>query len=171
MNLYLRNITMSLVLIVSFASCNKDHQKKEKNEPDSNTISEIRFDSIKAKKYGADAYGMKKYILAFLKRGPNQSVDSIKKLELQRAHLKNIDRLADQGRLVLAGPFFGNDELRGIYIFNVDDIEEAKRLTQTDPSILAGILTMELKEWYGSAALMEVNDIHKSLTVQDISSE
>ena len=134
------------------------------------SISKIHFDSIKAKKYGANAYGMKKYILAFLKRGPNQSVDSIKKQELQRAHMKNIDRLAEEGKLVLAGPFFGDEELRGMYICNVDNLEEAKRLTQTDPSILAGVLTMDLKEWYGSAALIEVNDIHKSLTKQDISS-
>ena len=170
MNLSLAKAVTSFVVIVTFMACNQNLKTNEITKADSISISKIHFDSIKAKKYGADAYGMKKYILAFLKRGPNQSVDSIKKQELQRAHMKNIDRLAEKGKLVLAGPFFGDEELRGIYIFNVDNLEEAKRLTQTDPSILAGVLTMELKEWYGSAALIEVNDIHKSLTKQNISS-
>ena len=170
MNLSIAKSVTSLVLIATLISCNQNLNNKEVSKADSVSISKIHFDSIKAKKYGADAYGMKKYILAFLKRGPNQSVDSIKKQELQRAHMQNIDRLAEEGKLVLAGPFFGNEELRGIYIFNVDNLEEAERLTQTDPSILAGVLTMELKEWYGSAALMEVNDIHNSLNSQGISS-
>ena len=38
--------------------------------------------------------------------------------------------------------------------------EEAEALTNTDPAIQAGSLVMELIPWYGSAALMEVNEIH-----------
>jgi hypothetical protein len=57
----------------------------------------------------------------------------------------------------------GSDDLRGIYIFNVDNIAEAEALTNTDPAIKAGSLRMELREWYGSAALMGVNDLHKKV--------
>ena len=128
----------------------------------------VVYDSIKAQNYGADDYGMKKYVIAFLKRGPNRSQDSITKANLQTAHLKNITRLAEEGKLVLAGPFFGNDDLRGIYIFDVQSIEEAKHLTETDPAIQAGTLVMELKEWYGSAALMAINDIHKTLEKKSV---
>ena len=32
----------------------------------------------------------------------------------------------------------------------------------------AGRLFMELHPWYGSAALMEVNDLHKKLSTEDI---
>lgn len=78
--------------------------------------------------------------------------------------MANIGRLAEEGKLVVAGPFFGNDELRGIYIFNVSNIEEAEKLTNTDPAIQAGSLIMELKEWYGSAALMEVNETHQKIS-------
>ena len=61
-----------------------------------------------------------------------------------------------------------NDDLRGIYIFNVETIEEAEKLTKSDPAIQAGSLTMELKEWYGSAALMLVNDLHKKIAKVEI---
>lgn len=131
-------------------------------------INEITYDSVKAKAYGADAYGMKKYVIAFLKRGPNKSANDDEKARLQNAHMENINRLAEEGKLVLAGPFFGNEDLRGIYVFDVESIEEAKALTETDPSIQAGVLAMELKEWYGSAALLEINEIHQTLSRQSI---
>lgn len=121
------------------------------------------YDSLKAQQYGADDYGMRKYVIAFLKRGPNRDLSPEKASELQAAHLKNIRAMADAGKLALAGPFFGNDDLRGLYFFNVETIEEAEALTRTDPAIQAGSLVMELKEWYGSAALMAVDRIHQSL--------
>ncbi|MEL7145441.1 MAG: YciI family protein [Bacteroidota bacterium] len=121
------------------------------------------YDSIKATKYGADDYGMRKYVMAFLKKGPNRPADSVKAAELQAAHMANISRMAQEGKLALAGPFFGDGELRGIYIFNVESIAEAEALTNSDPAIKAGSLIMELKEWYGSAGVMAINEIHDSL--------
>ena len=78
-------------------------------------------------------------------------------------------RLADEGKLILAGPFMDNDDVRGIYIFDVTTIEEAKKLTETDPAIQAGVLVMELKPWYGSAALLLVPEVHKKLEKKSIS--
>lgn len=152
-------ILISLVL----ASCNC-----EKNDKKLETTKQIIYDSIKAKNYGSDDYGMKKYVMAFLKKGPNRSLDSLESANLQKAHLENIFKMADSGKLVLAGPFMDNDSIRGIYIFDVSTIKEASQLTATDPAIKAGSLTMELREWYGSAALMEVNQIHKTLVKKNI---
>lgn len=138
------------------------------SQTENTTANEVAYDAEKAKKYGADDYGMKKYVFAFLKRGPNRDLPEEKAAELQMAHLQNIGRMAQEGKLVLAGPFFGNDDLRGIYIFDVDSIDEAKKLTETDPAIQAGSLVMELKEWYGSAALKEVNEIALTLAKKSI---
>lgn len=132
------------------------------------THQKVEYDSLAAEKFGADQYGMKKYVMAFLKKGPNRDLES-DKAALQKAHLENIFKMAEGGKLVLAGPFLDEGDLRGIYIFNVESVEEAEKLTRTDPAILAGSLVMELKEWYGSAALMAVNDIHKTLSTADIS--
>lgn len=121
------------------------------------------YDAAKAAEYGADAYGMKKYVMAFLKRGPNRDRSPEEAQALQKAHLENITRLAEEGKLVLAGPFFGDGDIRGIYVFDVQTIGEAEELTNTDPAIQAGSLVMELKEWYGSAALVAVGEIHETL--------
>ncbi len=152
-------------LLIAGMSCERQAEQKEAEQQKGS------FDPVLAEQYGADEYGMKKYVFAFLKRGPNQDLDSVQKAELQMAHLRNINRMAEEGKLVLAGPFFGNDDLRGIYVFNVGSLAEAEELTGTDPSIQAGLLTMELKEWYGSAALLGVNEIHESLMKKDIVSD
>ena len=124
---------------------------------------ETGFDAELAKELGADAYGMRQYVMAFLKKGPNRDRDSLAAAELQAAHLANIGRLAKEGKLSLAGPFLDDGDIRGIYIFNVASIEEARALTETDPAIQAGSLVMELHPWYGSAALMKVNEFHTRL--------
>ncbi len=127
------------------------------------------FDAALATQVGADDYGMKKYIMAFLKSGKVKIEDEVKRNELQTAHLKNIQRMALEGKLVLAGPFLDKQPIRGIYIFNVTTVEEAAKLTETDPAIQAGTLEMELHPWYGSAALMEVTRIHRTLERKDAS--
>ena len=124
-------------------------------------------DSALARELGADEYGMKKYVMAFLKKGPNRDRSPEEAAKLQKAHLDNIGRLAKEGKLTLAGPFLDDDDIRGIYIFNVTSIEEAKTLTETDPAIHAGSLVMELRPWYGSAGLMKVNEIHGKLPTKE----
>lgn len=153
----MKKILVILIVILSLSAC--CNTKKEITKID--TLRDTIYNDSLAKEIGADDYGMKKYVIAFLKKGPNQQLDSISAANLQRAHLNNITKLANEGTLVLAGPFFGEGDLRGIYIFNVESIEAAEKLTLTDPAIQAKTLTMELKEWYGSASLMLINDLHK----------
>ena len=71
-------------------------------------------------------------------------------------HLKNIKRLADEDKLVVAGPLGKNDlNYRGIFILNVKTMEEAEKLLDTDPAIKEKLLATEIFSWYGSAALPE----------------
>ena len=106
--------------------------------------------------------------MAFLKSGPNRSTDSLAAASLQRAHLDNLTRLAKEGKLVVAGPFLDDMEIRGIYIFAVATVEEAEALTATDPAIKAGTLVMELHPWYGSAAMMKLNEYYPRITKKQI---
>jgi uncharacterized protein YciI len=125
-------------------------------------------DAELARRLGADEYGMHRYVVAFLKEGPSRAQPPEEAKRLMQAHLANIVRLADAGSLVVAGPFLDDGPLRGIYIFKVATVEEARALTATDPAIQAGRLEMELHPWYGSAALAEVNGLHKRLQQKSI---
>ncbi|HPI37262.1 MAG TPA: hypothetical protein PK397_04880 [Ignavibacteriaceae bacterium] len=112
------------------------------------------YDSTLARELGADDYGMKKYIWVILKTGENKTAEKAFIDSCFRGHLDNISRLADEGKLVVAGPLGKNDNAyRGIFILNVSTLEEANKLLLTDPAIQENLLKAELYNWYGSAAL------------------
>jgi len=114
------------------------------------------YDAKLAEKLGADDYGMKGFVLVILKTGSNNSTDKEAKNSAFRGHFDNINRLVDENKLIVAGPFGKNDNtFRGLFILDVATINEAKALLQLDPAIKEGYLKPELYNWYGSAALSE----------------
>jgi uncharacterized protein YciI len=122
------------------------------------------YDAALAKSLGADERGMKMYVLAILKSGTNKTDNKATLDSLFKGHMANITRLAANGKLIVAGPLEKNDKAyRGIFIFNVKTIAEAKELLITDPTIKEKVLDAELYEWYGSAALPVYIDTHKKI--------
>jgi uncharacterized protein len=88
--------------------------------------------------------------LGFLKKGPNRKEGDANNPEvqqLQKDHLANINRLAETGKLVMAGPFGDDGELRGLFVFRVSSMKEAEDLAQTDPMIKIDRLRLELHPW------------------------
>lgn len=123
-----------------------------------------KYDEALAKSLGADDYGMKSYIFVILKTGSIQITDKEKVNSLFKGHLENIDRLAKEGKLVVAGPFGKNDKsYRGLFILNVKTAAEADKLLETDPAIKEKLLEPELFTWYGSAALSEYLKAHDKI--------
>lgn len=70
--------------------------------------------------------------------------------EIQRAHLAYLTRLGEEGKIVLAGPFSDQEDesLRGLALYRVGSIEEARRLASADPAVLAGRLEVEAMTWW-----------------------
>ena len=122
-----------------------------------------KYDAKLAAQLGADERGMRNYVLVVLKTGPKKMPAGPARDEMFKGHFANMTRLADAGKLALAGPFDGVNGWRGLFIFAVSDIEEAKKLVNTDPVIANGEMVAEFHKYYGSAALMQVAEIHKSL--------
>jgi uncharacterized protein YciI len=118
------------------------------------------YDSVLAKKLHADQYGMKMYVLVMLKPGTAKPANDSQRDSVFRGHMANIKRLAQEGKLILAGPFGANSPYEGMFIFNTDSIEEAKSWTSTDPAVKGKYFEPEYLSWYGSAAVQEIPDIH-----------
>ena len=129
----------------------------------STAAAEPTFDSELAKMVGADDYGMKNYVLVVLRTGPSKMPAGKERDEMFKGHFANMNRLAAERKLVLAGPFDGVDGWRGLFIFAAADIDEAKKYVATDPVIINGEMVAEYHKYYGSAALMLVNDAHKKV--------
>ena len=102
------------------------------------------------KKAGTAPLKFEKIYFGFLKAGPNRKEgdgNTPEIQELQKAHIANIVRLAEMKKMVLAGPFGDNTELRGIFVFRVASIKEAQDLAATDPMIKIDRLRIDLHPW------------------------
>lgn len=92
------------------------------------------------------------YYLFLLRKGPDWSPDETPEVEaLQEAHLANLRRLGDMGKLVVNGPlldsFATSGEIRGIGVLKTGSLAEAQELIRTDPMVKVGRLIFELHAW------------------------
>ncbi|WP_460832848.1 YciI family protein [Lysobacter humi (ex Lee et al. 2017)] len=121
-------------------------------------------DHALAQRLGADARGMRKYVLVILKTGPTRVPDGEARKAMFAGHFANMERLSKAGKLALAGPFEADPAgWRGLFVLAVDDLDEARRLTETDPVIVQGEMVAEYHRWYGSAAAMMIPELHERL--------
>lgn len=100
---------------------------------------------------GDTTYIMKKYYLVLLKANPDkEDLDLTTVAEIQKAHLDNINRLAEMGKIAIAGPMGDNGNLRGIFVMDCESLEEAEILCKTDPAIKRNRLLFEVHPWWAA---------------------
>jgi uncharacterized protein len=103
--------------------------------------------------------GMQVYYIGFLSRGERWTPEQTEQTRaIQAGHMQHIQAMAKTGKLLIAGPFMyeasdANQDLRGIFIFDVANIQEAEALAAEDPAVKAGRLKLEFRKWYGPAGL------------------
>ena len=134
----MRLISFPLILLISFMALKSSLAQDDPPEP---------------------TYEMTTYYMAFLKKGPKWSpeiTDETKKV--QAAHLRNIEKLVEEGKMILAGPFLDEWEVRGIFVYNVESMEEAIALTEQDPAVIAGRLSLEVHPWYSAKGITIVGN-------------
>ncbi len=101
--------------------------------------------------------GARGYTLVFLKTGPQSG--KLSKEDNQAAfagHFANMGRLAQEHKLVLAGPFGGtrhDNMLRGLFVLNSSKREEASAWASTDPTTQAGVFVLEYRDFSTDAPL------------------
>lgn len=122
------------------------------------------YDPVLAAQAGGDENGMRSYVLVILRTGPTRVPDGDARKAMFAGHFANIERLSKTGKLVLAGPFGDKDgDWRGLFVFALADIEEAKALVATDPVIIEGEMVAEYHNWYGSAATVLLPGLHQRI--------
>jgi uncharacterized protein YciI len=91
---------------------------------------------------------VRKYWFVMLLKGNNRTQDSATAAKIQEDHLANIHKLYEEGKLKVAGPFGDDGNWLGIFIFDCASKENAEKLLQTDPAIISGRLTYDIRPWY-----------------------
>lgn len=95
-------------------------------------------------------FEMKTYYLVLLKKGPVRTQDSTTSAQIQEGHLKHLNKMYTAGKMNLAGPLLDDGDIRGICIYNVADLKEAKQLADEDPAIKSGRLIAEIHPLYSA---------------------
>lgn len=92
---------------------------------------------------------LKQYYFVMLVKGPHRDdIDSLSLVKIQEGHMANINKMAESGKLQIAGPFGDDGNWRGIFIFDVATEEEVRELLKDDPAIQAGRLAYEIHPWW-----------------------
>lgn len=121
------------------------------------------YDEALAARLGADDFGMRSYVLVILKTGPKPMPAGPERDAMFKGHFANIQRLAAEGKLVLAGPLDGTEGWRGLFVLATRDIEQAKAWAGADPVLAQGEMVAEYRRYYGSAALALIPEWHPRL--------
>lgn len=97
---------------------------------------------------------MTTYVVGFFHKGPNWTAQETEETRrIQEGHLANFGKMAEGGKLIVAGPFRDSGDLRGMLIFKLDSIEEARVLMDADPALKSGRLVLDLHPWFAAAGL------------------
>lgn len=101
---------------------------------------------------------MTTYYLTLIKRGPAWTAEQTPEVaEVLRGHFANMEKLANEGKLILAGPFMDQPleqgTLTGLFLLKAESLEAAQALADSDPGAIAGRFTMEVYPWYGPAGI------------------
>ena len=100
------------------------------------------------------------FTMVLLRRAPDAPQISEEALdELQARHLAYRAQLRRDGILVVNGPLGeqSDESMRGLSIFACD-LDEARRLSDADPSVQAGRLAYDVFEWWVASGTLAFPD-------------
>lgn len=98
-------------------------------------------------------YEMDRYVVGILRRGPNTSQPKEEAEKIQEGHMAHLGKMGATGKLIVAGPFTGNNQdARGMLIFKTT-LEDARAMATEDPAVKAGRLVVDLYPWFAAKGL------------------
>lgn len=97
------------------------------------------------------AMEFEQYQLVILRAGDNPPEISREQImEIQKQHLAHLTAMGKSGKMVIAGPFGDQEDksFRGMCLYRVGSIEEARKLAEADPAVKAGRMKVQVMTWY-----------------------
>ena len=139
-DLLMRIILLLAVATIFFTGFNRKTSIADLSQPVSDTT---------------PVYEMKQYWLVFLYSGGVRSQDSVASARIQQAHMNNIERLAAEGKIIMAGPMGDKGNLRGIFIMDGKDSTEIANHIKVGSASVTGRLRFEIRPWWTAKGKFE----------------
>jgi uncharacterized protein YciI len=97
--------------------------------------------------HGVEDVWTDRTLVLLLSADGSERVPLERRREAQVGHFRNMGRLADEGVLLIAGPFAeprADPAHRGLFVFDLASVREADAVAATDPAVLAGVFATEV---------------------------
>src|SRR6266849_4832541 len=88
---------------------------------------------------------MTTYYFVMLVKGPKWTGQS--NPDLMKQHLAHLRSMWAAGKVVIAGPLTDDGTTRGLCVYKVGSLDEARALASDDPAVKAGRLAVEVHPW------------------------
>ena len=102
------------------------------------------------------------YTLVFIKTGPKSGqLPADETRTLFAGHFSNMQRMAEERQLLVAGPFGEtrhDPALRGIFVLDTGDLDRARQIASTDPPTQAGIFVLDFHSLSTDAPLRAMHE-------------
>ena len=115
---------------------------------------------VAEEKHDEGGYEMTTYVVGFLYRGPTWTPEPSEEVNrLQVGHMSHITKMVETGKLILAGPFMDDGDLRGLFVFKLDGespeamVAQAEAMVAADPMVKAGRLVVKFHPWYSAEGI------------------
>lgn len=103
------------------------------------------------------------YVFVFLETGTAAESPTPDELnEIRAGHFANMERLAEERVLLLAGPMGASQDgvaRQGLFVLDVDTLEEAAFYAGSDPAVQSGLLRYDARPWSATPALRRVLEL------------
>lgn len=93
------------------------------------------------------AVRMKTNFFVMLVKGSDRNQDSATVAAMQRGHIENLNRMAAERKLDIAGPIAEDLDWRGILILDMDSESAVRAELERDPMVQAGRLAYRIHPW------------------------
>lgn len=103
------------------------------------------------------------YVFVFIKTGPATGLTPEAQREAFAGHFSNMERLADEGELLIAGPFMPPKpaDHRGLFVIDEKTVDAGMVHAATDPTTVAGIFVLEGRVFTTDAPLTDLPRLEK----------
>ena len=96
-----------------------------------------------------------KFYMAILKRGTTWTRTDVG--HVHQEHAAYVASLYDSGRLVIGGSLTDEGEVRAVYIYRAQSLDEARAWTEADSIVKFGYFTAEVHPWWSEDIFKKAN--------------
>ncbi len=125
---------------------------------------------LSACRFGSSGPDERGYTLVYLKTGAKTQLSDEESKTIFAGHFANMQRLASEKKLLLAGPFGQpkhDIDLRGLFVLDTEDPAQAQAWAETDPGFQAHVFKLEYHPLRTQAPLHALLEAELAATAAD----